>query len=307
VAAALDRLGAVARAADAWPALADRLAELDAAVAEVALKAPTHRPPTTSAAEPACLGPARDLLDGRRLTADQAVERAAAVDAATVLCQGWLSWAGMVADLQNAAELAALELDELPADHHDARLLAETRAKLAAARDELWEATDLAELRRRGTLATIGDAQALIDGLSRRAVADTRRLEGAGHRAGDGGLTLTGERDVPEPAGPELAIDPSTLALALDRTRPLPGQVRGRVEAGRRRRAAIVALLAGVVAVWSGLTVLYADEPFGTPADYLGVFAWGLVAQAVLVTAAAALDRLVFDRPPATGVPSAAV
>jgi hypothetical protein len=217
-----------------------------------------------------------------------------------------------VGDLQGAAELAALELDDLPADHHDGRLLAEARQELATARDELWVAPDLAFIRDHGTLATIGRAQTLMEGLGREAAADRRLASApsstsasdatglaipAGERSAPAGGS--GRRVDPEPVVAELSTEPSPLALALDRRRPLPGRARTRLDVTHRRRQLLVAALAGVAAVWSGLTYVYADAPFGTPTDYLQIFAWGLLAQAVLVTLAAAADKLVFDPAPA--------
>jgi hypothetical protein len=66
-------------------------------------------------------------------------------------------------------------------------------------------------------------------------------------------------------------------------------------------RGAITLAATGLVAVWTGLTVLYTDQAFGTPADYAGIFVWGFAAQAVLGTLAALAPR----RPAGSGQHSA--
>jgi hypothetical protein len=66
----------------------------------------------------------------------------------------------------------------------------------------------------------------------------------------------------------------------------------GRGRSTRSSAHGAIALAAtGFVAVWSGLSVLYAGEAFGSPRDYLAVLAWGFVAQAVLGTLVAAVAR----------------
>jgi hypothetical protein len=281
-------LGVVGRAADAWPLLAPRLAELAAAVEDVARRAPAHRPVGVAAGEPACLAPARRLLTGRPLTAEEAVALAAAVDAAAVVCGGWLGWADRLAEVDGAADLAALEVDDLPADHADVRAVGEARALLAGAAVALWEVEGPDGLAERRPLESIADAHALLAGV------------GGGE----------GEDGAAEPVAPPAlrAPAPSPLARALagepgpgtdpepatggSPTVPGPGPAAGGV--ADRRRAVLVGALTTGVTVWSGLALLYADRPFGTPADYAGLAAWGLVAQVALVALATTVDRLTF-------------
>jgi hypothetical protein len=261
----------IAVAAAAWPRLADRLAELDVALNEVALKAASHRPADGSP-EPACLAAARSLLvSPDPLDVSEALAVATIVDDTATLTGGWLDWAAAVAQLESRADLVALAIDDLPADHEDQRRLTEARAKLAAARAELWAVEDLAGLDERRTLPTIREARTLLDGLDH-------------HVSGDA-------VPVREPASTDALAarrSASPLAAALAGG---PGVRHGR--SARRSGAGGAVALAGTafVAVWSGLSVLYAGEAFGSPRDYLAVFAWGFVAQAVLGTLLAAVAR----------------
>ena len=264
----------VAVAAAAWPVLADRLAELDVAVTEVALKAASYRPADGST-EPACLAVARPLLlSPDPLDVSEALAVAAVVDDATTLAERWLDWAAAVAQLESRADLVALAVDDLPADHDDLQRLTDARTKLSAARSELWAVEDLAGLRQRDTLATIRGARSLLDGLDH-------------HVSGTTGPTH-------EPATGEAVAWPRSAS-------PLAAALAGRTSARRHRsgprprtggvRSAIALAATGFVAVWSGLSVLYAGEAFGSPRDYLAIFAWGFVAQAVLGTLVAAVAR----------------
>jgi hypothetical protein len=295
-AAAEDRLVPVATAAAAWPALADRLAELDVAVTEVGLKSSSHRPASAASNEPACLAVARPLLTGRRLDVEDALATADAVDDAATMAEHWLDWASTAGLLDSRTELLALAIDDLPADHEDQSRLAAARADLSTARTGLWAAEDLADLRDRGVLAAIGDARTLLDGLDHHVSDDLRPV----YDPGDAGEL--------EPRGT------SPLAAALAgagagtglRAGSGSGARRSRASAdrsrsGRRVRGAITLAATGLVAVWTGLTVLYTDQAFGTPADYAGIFVWGFAAQAVLGTLAALAPR----RPAGSGQHSA--
>ena len=281
-AAAEDRLVPVATAAAAWPALADRLAELDVAVTEVGLKASSHRPASAASNEPACLAVARPLLTGRRLDVEDAVATARAVDDAATMTEHWLDWASTAGLLESRTELLALAIDDLPGDHEDQSRLAAARAHLATARTGLWDAEDLADMRERGVLAAIGDARTLLDGLDHHVSDDLRPV----YDPGDAGEL--------EPRG----TSPLAAALAGAGTGTSLRTAQGRGSADRSRvrsrvRGTITLAATGLVAVWTGLTVLYTDQAFGTPADYAGIFVWGFAAQAVLGT----LVSLAQDRP----------
>jgi hypothetical protein len=277
----------VAVAAAAWPALADRLAELDVAVTEVALKAASYRPADGSV-EPACLAASRPLLGSPDpLDVGEALAVAAIVDDAATLTEGWLDWAATVAQLESRVDLLALAMDDLPADHDDQGRLAQARTKLSAARSGLWDAEDLAGLDERGTLTAIRDARTLLDGLD-------HHVSGA---AGPG-------RE-PMAAGTPVVRSVSPVAVAGGRG---TGGTAGTAGSARRRRpragagTAIALAATGFVAVWSGLSVLYAGEAFGSLGDYVAIFAWGFVAQAVLGTVVAlAAGATAITRPPAGG------
>ena len=274
------RLEPIATAAASWPLLAERLAELEVAVSEVALKAPSHRPPRDGSIEPTCLAAARPLLVGRRLDVDEAVECASAVDGAATLVQGWLGWASLVSELESRVELLALTVDDLPEDHPDRVQLANARAKLSDARVGLWEADTLATLEERGTLAAIGEARALVEGLSHRLRDDASTGNGAGP------MVERAELTVPAPArSPLRSVLESRAASLAEVTQ---GMVRR-----RRWRTGIAMVVTATVVVASGLSVLYAGQAFGSPRDYLAVFVWGLGGQAVLAALAAGFDRLV--------------
>jgi hypothetical protein len=276
--AARGRLEPVAVAAAAWPLLADRLAELDVAVSEVALKASSHRPPTIGSNEPVCLAEARSLLAGRRLAVDDAVATARKVDAAATMTERWLDWVDTVAQLDSRVELLALTVDDLPSGRDDHQRLAEARSSLSTARLELWEVEDLADLEQRRTLSTIADARTLLDGLDHHVSGLSSDLGPAHEAAGTGELL------------PPLA---SQLGETLAGGGRRPGRRTDPGAARRRWRSAIALGGIGLVAAWSGLSVLYFDEAFGSPRDYLAIFVWGFAAQAVLATLAGALDRLV--------------
>lgn len=269
---AAGRLEPVARAAAAWPLLADRLAELDVAVTEVALKAASHRPPTIGSNEPVCLAAARSLLTGRRLAVEEALELAGAVDAAATMTGGWLDWATTVAELESRTELLALAMDDLPSHHEDQQRLAEARSKLSEARVGLWEAPDLADLDDRETLAAVGDARVLLDGLDHHMSRDLGPAD-----------EVAGLADLLPPSASSLGA-----ALAAGR-RPSRPAGAARARARDRWRSAIALSATGLVATWSGLEVLYFDQAFGTPRDYVGIFVWGFALQAALTVV---VDRL---------------
>lgn len=268
----------IATAAASWPLLAERLGLLEEAVGELALKAPSHRPPTDGSIEPACLAVARSLLAGRRLDVDAAVERAAAVDSAATLVTGWLGWAGIVSQLESRVELLALTIDDLPEDHPDRQQLADARAKLTAARVGLWEADTLDALEQQDTLVTIGEARALVDGLHHR-LADDARANGD---------------DPPEPA--ELTVPApirSSLRTTLERRAPSPAEEPHAGLGQRWWRSGVAPVVTATVVAASGLSVLYAGQAFGTPRDYLAIFVWGLGGQALLGAVTVGFDRVV--------------
>jgi hypothetical protein len=93
------------------------------------------------------------------------VALAAAVDAAAVVCGGWLGWADRLAEVDGAADLAALEVDDLPAGHADVRAVGEARALLAGAAVALWEVEGPDGLAERRPLESIADAHALLAGV----------------------------------------------------------------------------------------------------------------------------------------------
>jgi hypothetical protein len=283
------RLAAVRTAVAGWPLFPERLAALDAALRDLGLKASSHRPPTSGTNEPACVAATRPLLTGRRLTADEAVAMAAAVDDAATLTQGWLEWATTVAQLESRTELAALAVDELPADHPDHRSLADARARLSAVRLGLWEARDLPALREQGALDGIADARAMLDGLDRH--------------AGDGARRSETDAEAPEPITPVLAV--SALGQALAAGVAAGGQEASRGGARRRWRATIIVSGTAAVAAWSGLSALYFGQAFGSPRDYVGIFVWGFAAQALLGGLVATADRLGAGRAPAASAPIA--
>src|SRR5690606_31670789 len=121
-------------------------------------------------------------------------------------------------------------------------------------------------------------------------------------RVGDGDRVADGDPAAVPGALRATPAEPSPLAVALAGPGAAGRSGRGgRAATGERRdrrRAAVTLAGTGLVAVWSGLAVLYAGEAFGTPRDYAGLFVWAFAAQALLGALVAAADRLASDRLP---------
>jgi hypothetical protein len=89
------------------------------------------------------------------------------------------------------------------------------------------------------------------------------------------------EAPAPEPPAP------SALRRALEQ----PATAAARVARQRLARNVIVLAVLGAATLWTGLTLLYFDKPFGTGRDYVNALLWGFGAQVALEGIAAAIDR----------------
>jgi len=85
---------------------------------------------------------------------------------------------------------------------------------------------------------------------------------------------------------------PAEARSASEQALEDPAAEAERIKRWRQFVNLIVVLVLGLAALWTGLTTLYFDKPFGTVRDYLNVLLWGFGVQVVLEGITAGVDRL---------------
>jgi hypothetical protein len=163
---------------------------------------------------------------------------------------------------------------DIPSTSPDRTTLQSAVQQLSEARTELWTAQDADQLSRWKTADNIDEARGLLGRLDHY----LRRREEA-EAAGKDEVVM--EAPAPEPPAP------SALRRALEQ----PATAAARVARQRLARNVIVLAVLGAATLWTGLTLLYFDKPFGTGRDYVNALLWGFGAQVALEGIAAAIDR----------------
>jgi hypothetical protein len=280
----IDRLRALRKTVTAWPAFAERLAVLNAALQAVNDMADTYRPPSTEDPLPAFVQPATALTIGSVLSDQDALDRIEEVELTASLAQDWLVHAKTVQKLNKLAKdiRAAMSSDNPEVTPERKAALARAEDKISEAHREMWRATDSSEYKQLGVAADLAEAASILDGLSH--LLETLYAMGPEEQA-----VARGEA-VPRPA--------SALEGILAERALAPADIAREIAQRRRLRNALVFLGLALVTLWTGLTALYFDKPFGTPRDYLTMLAWGFGAQAGLAALAVAVDRVVSQRVP---------
>ncbi|MGA5305597.1 DUF4402 domain-containing protein [Nucisporomicrobium flavum] len=263
------------RVAEAWPAFADRLADLEPALAAVTTLASGNAPPRSGQSEPAFLAPARALLTGEPLAFDAILDRVAEVEATAALARRWPEDAATVRQLEERADVIEAAIhDAGPDARPDLGKLSEARQLTSQARHTMWEARTPKDYQ---VAAGLKAADALLDGLSFY-LHDDGDLVPAGFGIG----RVFRRRTAPA----------SDLSHTLD----APLRKLRRVSTVRWVGNLLVFLVTLAVTVVSGLAVWYEDKPFGTFSQYATLVLWGFTAQAALTALAAALDPLLERR-----------
>jgi hypothetical protein len=271
---ALGDTATLRRIAEAWPAFADRLADLAAALPVAATIAAGDRPGGAATPEPALLAPARELLGGERLDFDAILDRVALVDATATVARRWPADAAAVKHLEQRADLIEAAIRDAGPEHRpDLSKVNEAREAISRAHLTMWEATDPAGYRPGDDLTA---ADGVLDGLSWYLPDENLAAAGAQHRS------------------PARRRDAS--ASDLKQTLDAPLRRLRRVAAARWTGNLLVLLVTVAVTVVSGLALWYDDKPFGTLPQYLTLLLWGFTAQAALTSLAAALDPLLERR-----------
>jgi len=180
-------------------------------------------------------------------------------------------------------QLAALVeyLDALSRESSSASWTEPDRLMLARARQKEREAN--AALHEVVTSTEVLDVVAPLAERATSLTARLPRLAGVPKKSIEEARTAT--------AGKDAAVSP-TVALF----RRFVQRLAGRQYVATQGALVLVTLL---VAVWSGLSLLYLDKAWGTPADFLSAFAWGFVSTTLISPVLGLLQGLA-SRPAAT-------
>lgn len=274
--ALLDRRKTLEKLVAAWPAFATRLRDLATALDDVAQVS------TSMGRQPAFVEEARKLLRGEPLEVTNAMKRIEEVELAASTAEAWEIQIELLEALEEQAALARAAIEKEPPDSPKRVTFDQAERKLSEAREELLSAPDVAAL---VSYDIRGDLEAARQSLAQLASL-WRRVLGAAEIA-DAGLGLTGSL-----ASPALSILGRILSAASG-----PAGDAATVRLRRRLRNILALAVLGFTALWTGLTTLYFDKPFGTVRDYIGALLWGATVQATLVGLAAGVDRFRTRRP----------
>jgi hypothetical protein len=254
----LDVLAELRTLVDAWEPFATRLAALATARSAV-----TKDPPLARHAD--------DLLQGHEIaTTDQVrplIEDAVQTEAAL------LGWPADDHTVRKLLELGASLGTTIPAGRGTDRLIRAV-TKVEQVRDDMWSAAD-------GTAYTALDVAGRLEEPETELAALRRQYLG----------TLSGrEAEEHEPEPPERV---TARPHSWDVVRETATARARRAALSRRLRNSLAFAAIAAVTVWTGLTALYFDKPFGTWRDYTAALVWGFGAQAALTALAGALDRII--------------
>jgi hypothetical protein len=212
--------------------------------------------------QPAFAQSASDLLRGTTLDLDELKTTAALVAAAVLLAERWpLLHSDTVRAVERVAQRGNSTEDETLA-------VAAAKRKLVGAWLSINDAPDAATVAERKLVDHLVAAQ-----MAAAEVAPADAVPAGARAPTLGAPSIPVEVHIPTFAGilAGLPADPERRVRAIDRL--------------VRRGDTLVVVLAGLLALYSGLEALYFGKTFGTWADYLSAFLWGL-------TAAGALDLI---------------
>jgi hypothetical protein len=260
----LDVLVELRELVDAWEPFAARLAALASARAAVA-------------DGPAIAAHADELLRGRELP--EIGEVRPLVQDAEATESALLAWPADEHAVQTLIDLGN-RLDALVPASRGQERLSRALARVEAIRDEMLAAKDGVTYAGLGVSARLEEPAAELAAL--------RRQYGGVLSGRDGPLGTTGTAPPTRTADAPHNWDAAREAAA--------GMVR-RIALSRRLRNALAFLAIAAVTVWTGLTALYFDQPFGTWRDYAAILVWAFAAQAGLTVLAGALDKIIAGGP----------
>lgn len=278
--ALIDRRKTLEKLVVAWPAFATRLGELDTTLRRVAQVS------RSMGRQPPFVEQARKLLKGGPLEVTEAMKRIEEVELAASTAEAWQIQIELLKALEQQAALARAAVEKEPRDSPRRATFDQAERKLSEAREELLSAPDIAALVSydiRGDLEAARQPLAQLANLWRRLGADDIAVAGFG---------LTGSL-----ASPAVSILRRVLNAASG-----PAGDAATVRFRRRLRNVLALAVLGFTALWTGLTTLYFDKPFGTVRDYIGALLWRATVQATLVGFAAGVDRFRTRRPKSSDV-----
>jgi hypothetical protein len=260
-----DAVQTFADGVEVWAQLPSRLAGAGALRAGMVSAANAYdskndlgRPSVLSVVDVTIVGGVREWDDGSTAVQD--------VKTLTTLM---MSWRQMLGRLQRDRTL--LENTARAAGSDGQKESAAAEAALIKAQARIWSAAAAADLSDKDLLASLSTVEEYVGTVAAqptRSAAKEKGLVDLYHQ--DVGFhTLTDVAASPEP--------PKSSAL---------------LRAGRQRYDEWFLVLATIVAMLSGLKVLYFGHPFGRPEDYLTAGLWGFGTQLSLTSIADALKRL---------------
>ena len=264
-----DTVQAFADGVEVWAQLPSRLAAAGALRAGMVSAAGAYdskndlgRPSILSVVDVTIAGGVREWDDG-----------STAVQDVKTLTAFMMSWRQVLGRLQRDQTL--LENTPQPAasdSHSDAyKASAAAEAALIKAQARVWSAAaavDLSDKDLLGSLSTVEEYVGTVAAHPTRSAAQEKGLADLYHH------------------------DVGFLAPTEAAASPQPPKSSALLRAGRQRYDEWFLLLAMIVAMLSGLKVLYFGHPFGRPEDYLTAGLWGFGTQLSLTSIADALKRL---------------
>ncbi|BCB90364.1 hypothetical protein Psuf_076770 [Phytohabitans suffuscus] len=265
----LDALTGLRALVEAWEPFGVRLAALAAARATAAAE--------PAAAPPAIAAHADQLLRGRDIgDTGEVPPLLADVDATASALRAWPD------DERAARDLADLGATLEPAvgqgRDRDRERLSRALATVRTVRDEMAAAPDGAAYDTLDVDARLRDAAVELRALGRQYL----------------GVLGTKTRTFAEGTGP---VRVPEAASTLGEARASAAATAQRVALTRRLRNTLAFAAIASVTVWTGLTAMYFDHPFGTWRDYVAAAVWGFGAQAGLTVLIGALDRIIAGGP----------
>ncbi|MDQ4148496.1 MAG: hypothetical protein M3164_00630 [Actinomycetota bacterium] len=269
------RLEDLDRVVAAWPSFADRLSALDGSLDAVRTEAPSYRPESAEGEQPAFMERALNLLHGKPLNPQQALDRMEAVDETVRLADEWRAQGRTLTTLAVRARSIEGEIERHPdATSEDREMLDRAKQSITNGLETLWRVAEGRDLEEGELRALVAAASAALDELGRFAPPEEPRSWV--------GAAIARGMEAPPPPALEPLLAESDLPIREGGQRRKGGQVFG----GR-----LVPLGLALVTLWTGLNLLYFDRPFGTVRDYVSILLWGFGVQAVLQLLAAVLLR----------------
>lgn len=291
-----------------WGSFRDKLERLSRRLIQEAQPAinAAEKPSGVELPQPRFFTLARQLQNGTRLEMSQVVEYAARIDSAAELAARWGEMHRLSVLVTDA--IRQLHRQELGLSDHEREMLEAARHHVNSAIRDLWEATDMDDLRSRETQDELAAAQELTRRLmdpfiyyagSERAAqieADIRASEAGGEaqeQAVD--FRVTAFADAQSAARTYARLETYRLPrLDLETYGSRESDSHPSTPLGQTLLVSerTITWVAAAVALLAGLD-RYFNTNFGTLADYLALFTWAFAAKVGLELANAALSRFV--------------